>query len=83
MAQEVFTEAVVNEYVERGLAEKVDSTTLKGVNGNKIRLGDLIEDTKLTGVKIFNNGLLISSIRFNEKGFGDKLFAAMKSELGL
>lgn len=81
MAQENFNEAVVNEYAERGLAEKVDSTALRSKNGNKIRLTDLVEENENTGVKVFNDGLLVSSIRFNEPGFGDKIFAIMKSEL--
>lgn len=83
MAHEVFTEAVVSEYAGLGLAEKVSANTLRGSNGNKVHLEDLVEDEKKTGVKIFTNGLLISSIRFNERGFSDKIYFAMKSELGL
>lgn len=83
MAQEVFNEAVVNEYVGLGLAEKVNPTTLKGSSGNKVRLENIVEDDKTLGIKVFTNGLLISSLRFSERGFSDKLYDTMKSELGL
>ena len=74
-------EALVNDYVELGVAEKVDDTTLKSIDSDTTV--ELLEGDTANTLLVFVDGVEELELDYDDESFNDKLVQLLAEALNI
>ena len=79
-----FIEEIVEDWSDRGFAEKINDTTLGSLNDDTvIEFEPIVEKEENVGLKIFVDGDETFSGNYDDPDFSEKLFETLRNNLNI